>query len=287
MSEVKRWRIPKILYPCFAPVSETDEVVPAAAYDALKREYNDLKHNRDGWMRSCNDWRARTKEAEDRIVDLGNRLLKAEAERDSLRMAGVDPRYEAMRQRAEKAEAERDINAKEALVTRSGWESALAREENLKKRITDEVSECDSVRVHLLDAQRDRDKLAATVERVRAVKSRHKHSEYAIALLCELGIALAEPVETRTPGTPGDGSYWHICTICMDVMKDHAHGYGKCAERRGTTGFDARGRRQYDPRSISYTGSDRRRAQRRKNGREDGFMLALARIKGLSGIWLL
>ena len=198
MSEVKRWRIPKILYPCYAPVSETDEVVPAAAYDALKREYNDLKHNRDGWMRSCNDWRARTKEAEDRIVDLGNRLLKTEAARDNA-VANVQ-----------------DVCNK--------WQA------DLDGRIR---------------AEAERDKLAGMVAVARGLY-RHSFNGYKWIRADHVDAILAEPVEETFQRLNSFG-----------VPYESRNG-------RGLIGHDARGRRQYDPRSIIYTGSDRRRAQRRK-----------------------
>jgi hypothetical protein len=70
VSEVKRWRIPKILYPCYAPVSETDEVVPAAAYDALKAEVKKVCKLRDDLIT--------------RNLLLLERTQKAEAERDKL-----------------------------------------------------------------------------------------------------------------------------------------------------------------------------------------------------------
>ena len=153
MSEVKRWRIPKILYPCFAPVSETDEVVPAAAYDALKLA-------RDT--------------AEDRIVDLGNRLLKAEAERDSLRMAGVDPRYEAMRQRAEKAEHQIKVLRDLADIDTEARDNVIAERDKLAAEC--EGLEAENKRLaakcqYIIDDRNKvverHDKLAAMVERVK------------------------------------------------------------------------------------------------------------------------
>ena len=156
MSEVKRWMVDTWHFHAKAPDLPTSSpvaVVLASAYDALKLA-------RDT--------------AEDRIVDLGNRLLKAEAERD---------------------------------------------------------------------------KLAATVERVRAVTSRHKHSEYAIALLCELGTALAEPVEETFQRLNSFG-----------VPYESRNG-------RGLIGHDARGRRHEDTHvCMRYTPLtwDQRRAQRRK-----------------------
>jgi hypothetical protein len=209
VSEVKRWRIPKILYTCVAPVSETDEVVPAAAYDALKLA-------RDT--------------AEDRIVDLGNRLLKAEAERD-------DARHEAQQ------------HWDAYVLTREERDAAVAQTTN---------RDCQIIA------------LKATVERAGNLTRYRADIGVRITDVVEaddLRRALAEPVETRTTGTPGDGSYWHICTICKDVMKDHAHGYGKCVERRGTTGHDVRGRRHMESGfevKIRYSRFDRRKAQRRK-----------------------
>jgi len=61
---VNRWRIPKILYPCYGPENETAEVVPAAAYDAVVKE-RDQAH---GVAQACE-----------------RRAEKAEAERDALK----------------------------------------------------------------------------------------------------------------------------------------------------------------------------------------------------------
>jgi len=61
-----------------------------------------------------------------------------------------------------------------------------------------------------------------------------------------------------------------LAAVCEAVeepryqRKRSLSGHYEVANQRGTQGHDAKGRLQYDPRSISYTGSDRRRAQRRK-----------------------
>jgi hypothetical protein len=87
------------------------------------------------------------------------------------------------------------------------------------------------------------------VARVRAVTSRHLHNEYAIALLCELGTALAEPVEETFQRLNSFG-----------VPYESRNG-------RGLIGHDARGRRHMESGfevKIRYSRFDRRKAQRRK-----------------------
>ena len=192
MSEVKRWTISSNES---APV----ELVRASDYDALKLA-------RDT--------------AEDRIVDLGNRCIKAEAERDSLKATFA------------------------ALSESDGYFALKAEwdEEKAKHLITIKK---------LAEMWAERDKLAAECERLEAENKR-------FAAKCQYIIDERNKVVERYDKLAATNEPTFM-RLRHDGKFDMRRG-----DQRGTQGHDSKGRRQHDPRSISYAGSDRRRAQRRK-----------------------
>jgi hypothetical protein len=172
---------------------DSDLALTRAERDNLASRIHLLQQHLDSTTADRDRWAVRVGEAEDRIVDLGNRCLLAEAERDRLKARG-------------------DLYSE------------------LAEALGDDP--CDSHKSRVEHAQKlkaERDRLAATVERVRALRTDgfDQNAAHSYVLRDNLDNALADPVKDVSP--------FYYCELKKTVGCNGTagpHGYGRCVERR-------------------------------------------------------
>ena len=111
------------------------------------------------------------------------------------------------------------------------YDASEARVKELKDNRDGWMRSCGDWKERALAAEADRDRLAATVERVRALARRLRDSGTHANEACNIENALADEQEQQLD---------HYCAMCectydARLSPSRNHGFGKCVERRKST----------------------------------------------------